>query len=210
MKICRRGHEHNDKQCKQCAKIANNKYYQENKDKLKAKAVKWQTTNKDKHNNSVKKWEQANKIKRKVSIKKWEDNNQNRIKATKKQYRYNRRQSDPLWKLRCNISSLIAHAFKRSNWSKNTKTQEILGCDFETLQTHLIQTAKSNYGGKYFPNRKYEIDHVVPLSSASTEEEMIKLNHYTNLQYLLLQHNREKSDRMDWTMPEIFRSDKST
>ena len=33
-------------------------------------------------------------------------------------------------------------------------------------------------------NQRWQIDHQIPLSSAKTEEELIKLNHYTNLQPL--------------------------
>ena len=39
-------------------------------------------------------------------------------------------------------------------------------------------------------NIGWDIDHIVPLSSAKTEEDLIKLNHYTNLQPLCSQTNR--------------------
>ena len=42
------------------------------------------------------------------------------------------------------------------------------------------------------------IDHIVPLSVAKTEAEVIKLNHYSNLQYLYASDNLEKSDSLDW------------
>ena len=37
----------------------------------------------------------------------------------------------------------------------------------------------------------WDIDHVIPLSSTKTEEELIKLNHYTNLQPLCSKVNRD-------------------
>lgn len=39
-------------------------------------------------------------------------------------------------------------------------------------------------------NYGWDIDHIVPISSANTEEEIIKLNHYTNLQPLCSKTNR--------------------
>ena len=49
----------------------------------------------------------------------------------------------------------------------------------------------SNYGlynGE--KNFGWDIDHIIPLSIANTEEEVIKLNHYTNLQPLCSYINR--------------------
>ncbi len=49
-----------------------------------------------------------------------------------------------------------------------------------------------NYG---FYNTTYnygwDIDHIIPLSSAKSEEDVIKLCHYTNLQPLCSKINRE-------------------
>lgn len=44
------------------------------------------------------------------------------------------------------------------------------------------------YCGK--PNHGWDIDHIIPLSSAKTEEELLRLNHYTNLRPLCSYHNR--------------------
>ena len=39
----------------------------------------------------------------------------------------------------------------------------------------------------------WHIDHIVPLATAETEEDLYKLFHYTNLQPLLVQDNLKKS-----------------
>ncbi len=39
-------------------------------------------------------------------------------------------------------------------------------------------------------NKTWDIDHIIPLASATTEEEINKLNHYTNLQPLCSYTNR--------------------
>ena len=43
-----------------------------------------------------------------------------------------------------------------------------------------------NYGGgnKKYYNISWDLDHIIPLSIANTEEELYKLNHYTNFQPL--------------------------
>jgi hypothetical protein len=39
-------------------------------------------------------------------------------------------------------------------------------------------------------NKTWDIDHIIPLSSATCEEDLIRLNHYTNLQPLCSYYNR--------------------
>ena len=45
------------------------------------------------------------------------------------------------------------------------------------------------YNGEF--NFGWDIDHIIPTSSAKTEEEIIKLNHYTNLKPLCSKINRD-------------------
>jgi hypothetical protein len=45
---------------------------------------------------------------------------------------------------------------------------------------------------------EWHIDHIIPLSSAETEQETIKLCHYTNLQPLWAFDNLSKGNSLDW------------
>ena len=45
-------------------------------------------------------------------------------------------------------------------------------------------------------NKTWDIDHIIPISTAITEEDIIRLNHYTNLQPLCSYYNRNiKKDK---------------
>lgn len=48
---------------------------------------------------------------------------------------------------------------------------------------------------------KLDIDHIIPISTATTESDLFKLNHYTNLQLLYYKDNRfVKSDKLLWEL----------
>jgi 5-methylcytosine-specific restriction endonuclease McrA len=50
------------------------------------------------------------------------------------------------------------------------------------------------YTGNY--NETWQYDHIIPISNAATEEELIKLNHYSNFQPLCSKKNLEKSNKI--------------
>ena len=87
----------------------------------------------------------------------------------------------------------------------NKKSKEILGCNKVELFNHLKQTFEYNYKIKY--NDIYfndlHIDHIIPISSGKNEQDFIKLNHYTNLQFLHKDHNMQKKDKLDYVIPKF-------
>jgi hypothetical protein len=115
------------------------------------------------------------------------------------EYMLTRSKTDPLFKLANNTRSLVYKAHKCQGYTKSSKTTAILGCSFEEFEAHLIQTAMKNYGYWTVFN-EYHIDHIVPVSSATTKEELLRLNHYSNLQYLYPKDNMSKSDTLNWSL----------
>ena len=47
---------------------------------------------------------------------------------------------------------------------------------------------------------KVHVDHIVPLKTAKTENDIIRLNHYTNLQLLKAEYNLHKGAKLDYTL----------
>jgi hypothetical protein len=78
--------------------------------------------------------------------------------------------------------------------SDNSRTTDIIGCSPQELKEHL---EKQFVSGMTWENRnEWHIDHIIPLSSAKTEEELYKLCHYTNLQPLWAEDNLKKSNKI--------------
>lgn len=111
-------------------------------------------------------------------------------------YIKDRLSTDTLFKLSINIRNLIRLSFNRNNYTKKSKTEQILGCSYKEFKQHLELQFQSwmNWDNRGLYNGElnfgWDIDHIIPLSSAKSEEEIIKLNHYSNLQPLCSKINR--------------------
>lgn len=70
----------------------------------------------------------------------------------------------------------------------------MLGCSWEQLRDYI---ENQFVDGMTWENRNlWHIDHIVPLSSAKTIEELEKLCHYTNLQPLWALDNMSKGAKL--------------
>jgi hypothetical protein len=160
--------------------------------------------NKEKISAYQKEYYKGNSDKVKQRVKKYKADNKEKVDAYNKRYRathseehgaYIRmRRSDPTYKLICATRNLLNNAFnKRMNVGKKKKAEEILGCTIEEFVEYLQSQFKE---GMTLENHgEWHIDHIIPLSTATTEEEVIKLNHYTNLQPLWAADNIRKRNR---------------
>jgi len=172
-------------------KTAQKKYYEKNSAYFK----KYHSDNYDpiKQKENKIKYLKTHPDKVKESKKNWVKNNPNYYNDYKKE----RILRDPLFRLKHNIRASISNSFKKNGYVKTSKTYLMVGCSFEDLKLHieaqfLPWMSWGNYG-KYngTPNHGWDVDHVVPLSSAKTEEDVIRLNHYNNLQPLCSKINRD-------------------
>lgn len=103
--------------------------------------------------------------------------------------------NDTLYRVSLNLRSRLRQFFKQKGFQKKSKTFEIIGCSPEFLKEHIEKQFTEGMSwdlmGKYI-----HIDHIVPLSSYKTEEDIYKLCHYTNLQPLWAEDNLKKSNKI--------------
>lgn len=220
MKICRfqkHSYSKDFKQCPICKKAKMKAYRDANKEKINVRFREWYDVNKIKHQEHMKRYYQINKVKYKQHAKEWADknrekfllkckewyrNNKQRVMTSNRVRLDNRLKTNSFLRLRLNLSSLIRQSFRKNGYSKKSKTRQLIGCDFEFLLRHLVQSAIKNYGSFEFIS-DYHIDHIIPCASAKNEIELIKLQHYSNLQFLKPNDNISKSDKLDWTLPAV-------
>lgn len=177
-------------------------YYELNKQKVLKKASKYRKANKE----AIAKRNLEYRINNSDIVtkgkKKYNEKNKDKIRTYQKEYFKQKRQTNDLFKLKTNIMRSISRAFESTGIKKTNKTNDILGCSYEEFKYHIEKQFEiwmnwNNYGPyKINEIRTWQVDHIKPISLAKTKEDIILLNHYTNLRPLCSKKNLEKSNRL--------------
>jgi len=118
--------------------------------------------------------------------------------AKKSIYNYhyfkNRRLTDSFFRTVMNLRRAITRAIKRFHPKKTNSSWKILGTDREGLVNHFLKEQGIDIR---IPEHieGMHIDHICPLGQARDEVEAMKLNHYSNLQFLPKKINTQKANR---------------
>lgn len=121
--------------------------------------------------------------------KKWKTANPQYYRKYKSVWRKQKRISDPIFALHERVKVRILKSIE----TKTDTTVNIVGCQIHKLIEHL----NNNKYGFVYGEPGLDIDHIIPLSIANTEAELISLWHYSNLQLLPSVYNRHiKHDSM--------------
>ena len=196
--------------CKQCVLKVQAEDRVKNKKKYIDKNKKYYQENKEKHAASGKAWYEKNRESVLLYKKDWREKNKPKILEQARQYRnreggrdrYNkfnvcylrkRRAEDILFALSGRVSSLIRISIKKMGYPKKSKTRDILGCSYDDFKAYF--ESKFTDGMSWDNRGAWHIDHIIPISSAKTEDDVIRLNHYTNLQPLWAIDNLKKGSK---------------
>jgi hypothetical protein len=107
-------------------------------------------------------------------------------------YQYN---NDEIFKLKTIMRNRIRNFLLLKGITKKNKTFNIVGCSPSYLKEYIEK--KFTEGMCWEKMGQYiHIDHIIPLSSAKTEEEIYELCHYTNLQPLWAADNLTKYNKI--------------
>jgi hypothetical protein len=87
----------------------------------------------------------------------------------------------------------MSNAFRSVASQKNAKTEAVLGCTFQEFMVHIER--QFHDGMSWGRRSEIHFDHIVPLATARTEEDVIRLSHFTNLRPMWARDNIAKADK---------------
>ena len=105
-----------------------------------------------------------------------------------------KRKKDPLTRFVTYARNTTRRAFRKKSCTKNSKSAQLIGCTWEVLERQF----KSQFTkGMSFENLgKWEIDHIIPIALARSEDHVKVLCHHHNLQPLWKKENSKKDDNI--------------
>lgn len=167
--------------CSMCTTNYHSALYKKNKVEMSAKMKEYYSNNKEYVLSRNKEYNDTNKL---------------RMNEYRKNWRKSRRKTNDLFRLSTNIRALIGATFRNKNHKKSSKTVDILGCSIEQFKRQIESMWEpwmnwQNYGlfnGK--EDYGWDLDHIIPMNTATNELEINKLNHHTNFQPLCSFNNR--------------------
>jgi len=176
------------------------KWHEENREKvlaegkLKREKVKADPVLRKAKNDYSRTWYAARKPEQKESLTKW-----------RAEYQRERRKNDLTYKLLTDFRTRAHELFNfacRHNKSYKNSFERYFCCEFEALKAHISSLFRD---GMTWENhgKIWHLDHIVPLFLGYGDFEVYrKLNHYKNLQPLLIAENLSKGDSVPEVWPE--------
>jgi hypothetical protein len=193
--------------CKVCEKQRKQEYREKNITKLKEKEAEYRKNNRE----ILRKRSSEYYVNNKETLKKtnseyyrnniedrknyqiiYRENNLDKIKKRKANWYKNKRQSDSFFRLKECVKNRINKCIIKNG----KKTIDLIGCSYDFLREYLEKQFTQDMSWENYGIRGWHIDHKIPLASAKTEEEVIKLCHYTNLQPLWWDENLKKGSKV--------------
>lgn len=187
----------------------NRKYRESHKEEIKTSHKAWRDQNREHLNEQARERYKENPQSFKERKDRYIASHQEQFKESNRRYKQenkqkiadyerNRRQKDPIHRFRSSFICLIRGYLRKKGYKGSKTTWEIVGCDFDTFLTYISNQFEEGMTLETYGHDKgcWNIDHIVPISTAETDEDLERLNHYTNLRPMWASENYKKSRKM--------------
>lgn len=180
--------------CRSCMSAQRLEWSRENRDRDRANWKRSSKNNHDAKRERNARYRIANRDRLYAARRQWYQENKESFNAKNYAYQAERIASDPIYAMRRRVSRLIGLKIQNAGYTKRSKTQDILGCDWDSFKRHI---ERQFLRGMTWDNRsEWHLDHIIPASTAVTEEDVIRLNHHTNLRPMWAKDNLSKGAQL--------------
>ena len=165
------------------------KYALENPEKIKAARAEAYQADKEKYKAGASNYYKANKDKVHISQADWRSRNKHRVQSYSANYAKKIKES-PVLLLQIRYRSIVSKAWRGQGFAKRSRSHEILGCTWDEFKSHIERQFTKGMGWDRID--EIHLDHIVALSTAKTEADVLALNRFTNLRPLWAKDNLSK------------------
>lgn len=150
--------------------------------------------NREEVNLKSKIYRDKNKDKYKIAILRWKKENHKIMIQKQVEREKERRKTDKFFAFKKDLKRKITKSLQKNNYQRSEKIEQILGCTYDFFINHI---EKQFLKGMTWENRKdWHLDHIIPISTALCCDDVIKLNHFTNLRPIWAKDNLKKSNKL--------------
>jgi hypothetical protein len=184
------------------------KYYETTREKQITATKKWKAANPEKVLEQKRRYREANREelaeqsrkyyaanpeKQVFTAAKWKSANQELVRAQKRR-RHAKKKADPVYLMAGRVRGRMRAALARNGFRKESTTAKMLGCSWKQFTKHIESQFADGMGWHNLCD--WQLDHILPLSCATTIEGLEKLSHYKNIRPLWAAENLRKSDNL--------------
>ena len=165
-------------------------YHIENRDRILQNHKEYAAANKEAIRARCRQYYLRNKEKLKRRNSEYYQKNKEQVLKTNAKYQNTKLKEDPLYKFKHRTRTRVWQSFSGNGYTKKSRVCAILGCSYKDFLNHI--TSQFTEGMTLDNHGDWHLDHILPVAAATTKEEVIALNHYTNFQPMWASDNISK------------------
>jgi hypothetical protein len=186
-------------------------YRELNKKRISEYGKRHRDLNKDKYVEYRKTRYESNKQSVLARNKEYYNKNKSKIISKGIERQKNKRKTDPLFRMIWNLRSRLNRFCRYAMLDNKFRTMDSVGISAGDFKIYIesLFTEQMNWDNYGYGEGKWVIDHIKPLRTAKTEDDVYALNHYTNLRPMWWRSNLLKGGKWEENNSKTMSQDNS-